>query len=286
MKQYLKALQEYEISNDRFNHLCHYMSVRNSSLIKQYRDGVVNLPSFIMIKKLHSKYSELCSQDEELNNLFLNATECSKLFYARTTTLIKNSKRNGEEFEISFGRVAQPLGQRLINLLINIKFRIRVARFRRQTKSNNEISKIFHRLSQITEPINCWINNAIYKASLIQSTHHRLTKKLYYLVVTVAILSLILMNSLFYQQFSLTSIVTANTLLCVFLGTAAVIMHPGGDFGKIDISGKNIVAYKYRVFFNNISNKKIHNIFTMQHAYEPGHKLSQNIESSECESIT
>lgn len=63
-------------------------------------------------------------------------------------------------------------------------------------------------------------------------------------------------------------------------------MHPGGDFRKIDMSGKNIVAYKYRVFFYNIWNKKIHNIFTMQHAYEPGHKLSQNIESNECESIT
>lgn len=286
MKQYLKALQEYEAGNDRFSQLCHYMSVRNSSLIKQYRDGVVNLPSFIMIKKLHNKYADLCSQDEELNNLFLNATECSKLFYARTTDLIKSSKRNGEEFETSFGRVAQPLGQRLINLLVNIKFRIRVARYKRQVKPDNEISKIFLRLSAITEPINCWVNNIIYKASLIQSTHHRLTKKLYYGVVALAILSLILMNSLFYQKFSLTAIVVANTLLCILLGTAAVIMHPGGDFGKIDISGKNIVAYKYRVFFNNISNKNIHNIFTMQHAYEPGHKLSQNIESSECESIT
>ena len=286
MKQYLKALQEYETNNARFSQLCHYMSVRNSSIIKQYRDGVVNLPSFIMIKKLHSKYADLCRRDEELNNLFLNAIECSKLFYVRTTELIKSSKRNGEEFETSFGRVAQPLGQRLIYLLVNIKFRIRVARFKRQVKPDNEISKIFLRLSAITEPINCWINNIIYKASLIQSTHHRLTKKLYYGVVVLGILSLVLMNSLFYQEFSLTAIVVANTLLCILLGTAAVIMHPGGDFGKIDISGKNIVAYKYRVFFNNISNKKLHNIFTMQHAYEPGHKLSPNIESSECESIT
>ena len=52
------------------------------------------------------------------------------------------------------------------------------------------------------------------------------------------ILSLILMNSLFYQESSLTLIVTANTLLCILLGAPVVIMHPGGDFGKIDISGK------------------------------------------------
>lgn len=87
------------------------------------------------------------------------------------------------------------------------------------------------------------------------------------------------MNSLFYQQFSFTSVVTLNTLLCSILGTAAVIMHPGGDFEKIDISGKNMIAYKYRAFFNNIANKKMHNIFIMQHAHESGHKLNQNVES-------
>lgn len=279
MKQYLKALQEYETNNDRFDQLCHYMNVTNSAFIKQYREGAINLPSFIMIKKLHSKYSDLCSQDEELNNLFLNATECSKLFYARTITLIKNYGTNGKEFETGFKHTSQPLGQSLINLLINIKYRRRIARFKRQRKQNNDINKIFHKLSGITEPINCWINNVIYKASLIQSTHYRLTKKLYYLVVALAVLSLILMNSLFYQQFSFTSIVTLNTLLCSILGTTAVIMHPGGDFENIDISGKNMIAYKYRAFFNNIANKKMHNIFIMQHAHEFGHKLNQNVES-------
>lgn len=281
MKQHLKALLEYETSNDRFNQLYYYMNIRNSSLIKQYREGAINLPSFMIIKKLHSKYSDLCSQDEELNNLFLNAIECSKLFYARTITLIKNHGTNGKKFELGFERASQKLGQRLINLLINIKFRIKVARFRRQRKQNNEINKIFYRFFSITEPINCWINNVIYKASLIQSTHHRLTKRIYYLVVALAILSLILMNSLFYQRFNFTSIVTLNTLLCLILVTAAIIMHPGGDFEKIDISGKNMIAYKYRAFFNNISNKKMHNIFTMQHLHEPGHQLSKNVESSE-----
>ena len=71
MKQYLKALREYEKSNYRFEQLCQYLSQRNSSLIKQYRDGAINLPSFIMIKKLHNKYFTLCAQDNELNNLFI-----------------------------------------------------------------------------------------------------------------------------------------------------------------------------------------------------------------------
>lgn len=212
MKQYLKALREYEINNNRFGDLCNYLSVRNSPLIKQYRDGAVNLPSFIMIKKLHNKYSELCSQDEELNNLFLNAIECSKLFYIRTLTLVKGSRTNGEEFEFSFEQTAQPLGRRLINLMINIKLRIRIARFKRKAKSNNEISKIFRVLYRVTEQINCFINNIIYKASLTQSTHHKLTKQLYYVTIAISILSLILTNSVFHQDLSRPAIITANTL--------------------------------------------------------------------------
>lgn len=286
MKQYLKALQEYEKNNNRFDLLCQYMALKNSNLVKNYRDGAVNLPSFMLIKKLHTKYFELSSQDEELNNLFLNAIECSKLFYARTMTLIKLSNNKGENFELTFSKEAQPLGQRLIHLLVNIKFRIRIVRLKRQFKSKDEFSQIISKLSVITNPAICWVNNLIYKASLIQSTHHRLTKKLYHVTVITAILALILMNTLLPEHSSLSIIITTNALLCLLLGTAAVIMHPGGDFGKIDISGKNIVAYKYRVFFNNLSNKKIHNIFTMQHSHEPRHIQSQSIESSKCESIT
>ena len=279
MKQYLKALQEYEISNNRFNQLCYFMSVRNSSLIKQYYNGSVNLASFMMIKKLHRKYSKLCDEDEELNNLFLNATECSKLFYSRTITLIKNSKKNRDKFENVFSRESQPLGQRLINLLKNIKLRIKVIRFRKNNQNSN-ISKLFSKLYRFIEPLHCWVNNVIYKSSLIQSTYHKQTKKLYYFILITTALSLIIINSVYYEHFSLTFIVTINTLLCTFLGAVAIVMHPDGKFGEIDISGKNIVAYKYRVFFNNLSNKKIHNIFTMQHTHEPGHNINQAIESS------
>ena len=284
MKQYLKALQEYEENNDRLKMLCHYLAVRNSNLIKQYRDGAINLPSFMLLKKLHNKYSALSTQDAELNNLFLNAIECSKLFYARTTDLVDRSKRKREEFETIFSKEAQPLGQRLINLLINIKFRIRVARLKRKSQFDNDFSQMFKRISAFINPVTCWINDILYKASLIQSAHHRLTTKLYYLVIIASVLSLLFINSLFSDQLPHSLVITINIFLCVLLTTVAVIIHPGGNFGKIDISGKDIVAYKYKVFFNTLSNKKIHNIFTMQHAYESGHDLKQGIESSECES--
>jgi len=286
MKRYLKALQEYEENNGRLGMLCHYMSVRNSNLIKQYRDGVINLPSFMLLKKLHNKYSQLSKQDEELNNLFSNAIECSKLFYLRTMDLVDSSKRKREKFELVFSKEAQPLGQRLINLLINIKFRIKVARLNRKSQFNNEFGRIFNRISAFINPVTCWINNILYKASLIQSSHHRQTKKLYHVVVIASVLSLLFINSLLSAKLPDILMTAINIFLCVLVTTMSVIMYPGGSFGKIDISGKNIVAYKYKVFFNNLSNKKLHNVFTMQHAYDSGHELQQGVESSQCENAS
>ena len=282
MKQYLKALQEYEKCNDRFAMLYQFMALKNSNLTTQYRDGTVNLPSFLLIKQLHSKYSHLTEYDEELNNLFENARECSKLFYSKTLSLINVSKRSGDDFELMFSKEAQPLGQRLINLLTNIKFRIRVARLKRQTNPNDEFGKIFRKINSIFIPISCWVNNIIYKASLIQSAYHRLTKKIYYAVMTTAIFSLFTTNYLLLDKLPLPLIIAINIFLCLLLSLGTIIMRPLGDFGKIDISGKNIIAYKYKVFFNNQSNKKIYNIFTMQHTHEPRHSNNQSIDSTEC----
>jgi hypothetical protein len=200
--------------------------------------------------------------------------------------LVDGSKRKREKFETAFSKEAQPLGQRLINLLINIKFRIRVARLNRKSQFNNEFGLVFNRVSALVKPVTCWVNNILYTASLIQSAHHRLTKKLYYIVIIASMLSLLFINSLFSDQFSNFFVVSVNIFLCALLATVAIIMHPGGNFGKIDISGKNIVAYKYKVFFNSLSNKKMHNIFTMQHAYDSGHELKQGVESSKCESTS
>jgi hypothetical protein len=286
MKQYLNALQEYEKRNNSFSLLCQFMALKNSNLKKQYQSGTINLPSFMLIKQLHSKYSELAGSDEELNNLFLNAVECSKLFYSKTLSLLGISKRRGNDFDLMFSKEAQPLGQRLINLLTNIKYRIRFARLRRQSTSNGEINKIFNKISSTINPITCWFNKIIYKASLIQSAHHRLTKKIYYVVMSSAIFCLIIMNYFLVNNLPLLLTVAGNLFLCLLVLVGIIIMRPLGDFGKIDISGKNIVAYKYKVFFNNQSNRKIYNIFTVQNTHEPRHSNHQSIDSSECESTT
>jgi hypothetical protein len=47
--------------------------------------------------------------------------------------------------------------------------------------------------------------------------------------------------------------IVESILMVVF----AIISYPANDFGKMDISGKNFIAYKYKAFLNNPINTKV-----------------------------
>ena len=77
MKNYLEGLQEYENNNNSFDLLCNFIAVKNSNLIKLYCDGKIHLPSFILLKNLRLKFTDLVNEDKELKILFSNAIKCS-----------------------------------------------------------------------------------------------------------------------------------------------------------------------------------------------------------------
>lgn len=285
MRNNLKALQEYEVTNKSFELLCNFIAVKNSNLVKRFCNGDLYLPSFILLKKLQEKFSDLVIEDEELKALFINAIECSKLFYARTVTLTKNSTDLDNDFDGSFKKEVQPLGQQLINLLMNIKYRIRVVRLKRQKAAKKGLMRYIDKISSFMSPFQVAINNFIYKISLLQSSYYGLARKVYCFIVILVIVSFWTINSLFLHNIHAFSITFINTVFCLVITILAMITYPVGYFGKIDINGKGIVAYKYRIFFNSISNRKIYNIFALQQTNDTGQQSSQSIESSQYESI-
>lgn len=279
MKNYLGALQEYENSNNSFGLLCNFIAVKNSNLIKLYCNGEMHLPSFILLKKLQMKFLDLIDEDEELKMLFANAIKCSKLFYVQTIEIIKDTNNSEEKFEYTFAQKSQPLGQQLINLLLNIKYRIRMVRLRRQSPKKEGMMQWVDRLTTLATPLFNTVNNFVYKIKLIQSTHNSLTRKLYYLIIIMALIGFWAINSLFLNDISAISTTLINLVFCMAITVLAVAIHPVRHFGQIDITGKNIVAYKYKVFFNNLSNRKMYNIFTLQNTNDSGHTDGQGIES-------
>lgn len=285
MKKYLEALQKYENNNNSFELLCNFIAVKNSNLIKLYCNGKMHLPSFILLKNLRLKFTDLVNEDEELKILFSNAIKCSKLFYSQTINTIKTTNNSEHNFEDLFTEQSQPLGQRLINLLVNIKYRVRIARLKRQTnKKIGSISLINTCLNKLTPAIHS-MHDYVYKIRLLQSTHNSLSRKIYYLIVTLTLTSFWLINSPLTSELSAIPTTIINLIFCAIITLLAMLTYPVCHFGLIDIDGKNIVAYKYQIFFNNLSNQKMYKIFTLQQTDGTGHTDNAAIESPQCQSV-
>jgi len=246
MKSYLQILQNHEIENNSFDLLADYFVNKKSPLTKEFCEGERYLPSFILLKQLHAKFKPICRSDSELNDLFMNAIICSKIFYAGIIDLVKRSKSNLADFDQNFEKDIEPLGQSLINLLVSIRYRIMLANI-----YSEKLEARKKGLYAISKKIYSRIYNLLYKVSLIIGAHNGLGRKLYY-ILTISVISLFwILNFIFlhnlYPIVSTVINIIAGTLILLL----SVVNYPLWDFGKIDISGKNIVSYKYRLFFNN-----------------------------------
>lgn len=265
MKSYLKALCEYEEHNNCFELLYCFFSTKNSDLPTRYCEGKVNLPSFILLKKLKERYADLISIDQELNYLFTEAVLYSKLFYNRTVKIIKNPDSSSSIIEKLFTRDVQPIGQKLINILVHIKSRIRLARLKRKknyvngTQTLNANTALNYNINLI-ETLKNSLDVIFYKIDLFLSLNEKFAKLLYLFIFFCTLVSV---NSYLSQFLTRPLFIFFNIICCLSVLILINLVFPVRSFGKLDIYGKNIVAYKYRVFFNNISNKKMYYLFSL-----------------------
>ena len=273
MKNYLKALLECEENNQSYNLLCEYISLKKTDLINSYCDGGINLPSFVLLKKLKANYAHLVVSDAELNSLFENVIKCSKIFYARTLKIlvIKDIK-----FENIFIQQVQPIGQQLVNLLINIKLRINLVKLK-QSKPSQKIHPILAQASMLANPIRKIFISLLYKMSLFQATNYKYVPYIYMTGLSFLLPILLIIEHYLIDDISIeTSYI--NIVFCMSLLISAILAYPVKRFGKIDIHGQDIVAYKYKVFFNNRLNKKMYQLFTPKNLNIARHKINQGIE--------
>lgn len=280
MKNYLKALQDYENTNNNFALLNAFITTKNSDLIKLYCDGKIHLPSPMLLKKIYFKFKDLVIEDKELEMLFANIIQYSKLFYAATINLVKESNEINSSFEIAFTNKSQSLGQQLITLLINIKYRIKIVRFRRQ--KSNQVSKlqVVNLLSELWKPIINNLNDYFYRLKLAQSSNNSLSQKIYYLIIILTLSGFWATNSFLLDNASIFITIFTNLIYCAIISLLSALTYSAGYFGHIGIDGKNIVAYRYQVFFNNISNKKMYRVFKLLHDDDDGQKANISIESA------
>jgi hypothetical protein len=275
MKNYLKALLEYEETNNSLDLLYNFFAFKKSDLINSYCEGEINLPSFILLKRLKEKYSVLTKNDKELDYLFESAIKCSKIFYVRTLKIIviKDIK-----FENLFIQQIQPIGQQLINLLINIKFRIRLVRLKQASQKPRGMLRILEKIAIIIKPLRTMFSSILYKLSLFQAANHKYIPFIYITTLLFMTPILLLVEHYFINDLSLETSYL-NVIFCLSVLISAILAYPMKRFGKMDIYGRDIVAYKYRVFFNNTLNKKMYQVFALEHSNISRQQISQSIDS-------
>ncbi len=276
MKLYIKALLDYEKNNDSFELLYNFMTLKQSYLLNLYCDGKINLPSFILLKKLKEKYSDLARSDEELNSLFETAIECSKIFYSQTLKIIGTENI---KFENLFSQQARPIGQQLINLLVSIKFRIKLIKLNSNPPKKPEILHILQKVSIFINYLRTILNGVLYKVSLLQSTNYKYTPIIYFISVLLILSTMLVTLHYFISSLSTIQTTGLDIMFGILIAIIAILFYPVRHFGKTDINGKDILAYKYRVFFNNTSDKKMYQLFALPDSNISRQKISQSIDS-------
>lgn len=255
-KNHLKAITSHEEETGVFDIMISYLMNDNNLLIKQICEGEVFIPSFILLKELQQYYSALYHDDHEIDRIFDNLIECSKIFYYNLTE--NNNITNLNKYQHVFEKKIQPLGQQIIDLLVNLKYRIHLIDYYRDSllslkNKDNIIRRSFYNLNQV-----------LYKITLMRLLYHKMTKKLYYLLICFLFVVFWLVDFNAFSKASIALYMFINIMLGVGLIILTVVSNPLGDFGTKDIDGKSIVAYKYKTFLNNQNNKKLLKVVAMQ----------------------
>lgn len=268
MKKYLQAIQDYERNQKLYQRLQQYLSGGSMSLIKQFREGGVNLPSASLLKKLYQKYIDFCLLDRGLDDLFSKIVICAKLFYFKTINLSKNKTLSRKQFEKKFAIFIQPLGQKIINYLLAMRLRIKLI------LKNNHILVNTSNDKQKLKLVKSFSNQLVHRLSLSQIQHKSVIYYGYYSLFIIIFAAIIVLNYLLANLLSQEIRIMFDLFIFGILAIFAVITYPSNNFGKIDISGKNITAYRYKLFFNNLTQY----IFTQRYFDQAGHKHEPALE--------
>ena len=226
-QNYSHRVLQKELQDTSKKILLEYLFGNNNDILKLYCNGKLLLPSPFLLQEISDDLNTKINL--ELKNLFKRAIYLSKLFYDNVTPLEQD--KNTRDFENRFTQISKPIGQKLINILQSIKYKL-------SNSSNSCIAK------------------GLYKISLIQVVNHKFVRRVYqigsaigaFLASVVSFIAADVYGSTILSSFT----GVASGLLFI---TISIAVYPIFDFAQIDISGKNTVAYIYKAMFCSKKNK-------------------------------
>lgn len=261
MKTYLKALYKREKDTKVVKSLQDFITSKSNKLIDSYCKGELLLPSSIALKELKLKLPSFIQFESSVAKIFNKMIKDSRLFYYNLLKILDNTDNNSK-FEKKFNNELQPYGQKIVNNLMILKKKVKILKLLNQESSpknyniNYSITNIFIKIkNKFIKPVGKFIFS-------------KMPSMLSYFIIEYSYI--ILLPILFLIYFTLNHKLTDDIdniptslfdiLFFILLSTIAIITYPIKSFVNKSINGTNSLAYTYRGFFNNISNKKMHDI--------------------------
>jgi hypothetical protein len=262
-EKYLREIEMFEAHYGHLDILLKYIKSEDSDYIRYFCDGTILLPSPNLILKISSKLqSSGIVIDTKTRSILTRLYYFSKQFYDKFFSLIDNYKSSFkisdiyQQYEKEFGKTLQPIGQKLINFLKAIKYRILLL------NKNILVDQVIKPkigifgsfgyddfLFLLAKPF----VKIIYLLSLVQAANHKAFKGVYSLSLYISALFLV------YSFFTilLRADINSTTLLSFNLSIIGTNLswhsiYPITDFRKKDIYGKNMIAYKYKLFIKHL----------------------------------
>jgi hypothetical protein len=243
-----KSINEYEtaeklaknyISDCNNSKYFDFIYGKNRNLLKEISSGSEMMPS-------HSFFDEVSKLGvcERARQNCLLASKLATEYYINTFNSGLRHRDNFKEFASEFEEVSQPIGRRLVNYILLMRLHILDKEFEQQDK------KLMKLLNQIAIKMTGLFSTDPRKAELV------------YTGISVSIISLVSVGC-FFVAGGLDSLF-ASVLSSVSTAIAGVIVslsvHRFNSFEHTDISGKNLLALKYKSIFihqlTNFSKKK------------------------------
>jgi hypothetical protein len=132
-------------------------------------------------------------------------------------------------------------------------------------KPRGLMGSIIQKIVSLIMLVRLVLNSSLYKLSLFHTATIKYTNIVYIMGLLFMLFILLIANNYLINDLPAIETTWLNIALCIVITISSMLFYPFRHFTRTNINGQDVIAYKYRLFFNNASNKKIHKVFVLKH---------------------
>ncbi|MES2215470.1 MAG: hypothetical protein V4485_05620 [Pseudomonadota bacterium] len=244
-KNYLKAIEGYELRLGLLEYLVFFFNNDDEQVIQEICEGNVFLPTPKLLKNLLSYNSNVISFDEELSRLYENCITLSYKFYEYVIPAIIGARLDASKNFGTAPDLSKEYGQAFIVSLMQVKIRLGYLGINNLQTTAEQKYETYIRLEERARLYNNYTHKIIYLLKKMLAKAEIEVR-----VACIAMHIMLFCVIIYIDRAELISL--ASGIALIFTCYAFIINHPLHSFEHTDISGRNLIAYRYRLRVNRL----------------------------------